>query len=92
MKVRAIKCQNCKDAVYSRAEEDYRECTCAFVNTCGGQTFTKFDAAPGADYKIVSLEISATSEEIYMDWLDMHDRYGVVKMNEDYEISTGPLL
>tara|TARA_R100000008_G_C3518575_1_gene132734 strand:+ start:351 stop:629 length:279 start_codon:yes stop_codon:yes gene_type:complete len=92
MKVRAIECYSCKDVVYSRAEEDYRECSCASVNTCGGQTFTKFDAIPGADYKIFNLELNATRDEIYVDWLEMHDKYGIVSPSEDYRALVGHAL
>ena len=87
MKVRAIHCHNCKDIVYSRAQEDYRECGCGLVNTWGGQTFTNFDAIPDAEYDILNLNIDATSDDMYVDWLEMDDKHGIVRSQEkNYQI------
>ena len=84
MKLKAIHCLSCNDAVYSRAEHDFRECSCGSVNAGGGRTYFKYDHCPGAEFEIVEFIVSASLDDLYDDWNNMIDDYGIIK---DYKNS-----
>ena len=79
MKVKAIKCNSCGDIVYSRTEEDLRRCGCGAVSAHGGQSYSKFEPSPGSDYVLIKIDINADPHDIYRDWSDMIDSYGLIK-------------
>ena len=79
MKVKAICCINCGDIVFSRTDEDLRDCSCGSVSVDGGQRYTKFHSIPGAKYEKINLELDITYKKLYDDWYDMTDKYGIIK-------------
>ena len=79
MKLKAVHCLSCNDAVYSRVEHDFRECSCGCVNADGGRTYFKYGAYPGADFEIIEIEVATPLDELYDDWNNMADNYGIIK-------------
>tara|TARA_R110000824_G_scaffold75239_1_gene190965 strand:+ start:1334 stop:1612 length:279 start_codon:yes stop_codon:yes gene_type:complete len=78
MKIKAIECGACGDVVYSRTPEDYRECGCGTAATSGGQQYTKFHS-PGPDsHKKVIIDVDTDVFNLYNDWKEMADAYGVI--------------
>tara|TARA_R110000765_G_scaffold281596_1_gene378869 strand:+ start:163 stop:438 length:276 start_codon:yes stop_codon:yes gene_type:complete len=79
MKIKAIKCLNCNDIVYSRAQDDFRECSCRQVYVDGGFSFFKNGALPGAEFKTITVDVSVSLGVLYEDWSSMKDKYGIIK-------------
>jgi len=77
MKVSAIKCINCGDIIFSRARHDCRGCTCGAIFIDGGFDYVRVggQALP----KIFEFESKRTKKQLYDDWNDMKDKYGLVK-------------
>jgi hypothetical protein len=86
MRIKAIKCENCNDIVYSRAEQDYRECECAQVGAFGGQSYAKYNTHSGAPHEKMIISLDITPQDLYNDWKEMRDRYGLIKAT-----STAPI-
>lgn len=80
-KVTAIKCPKCKDTVYSRATHDRRECTCRAVAIDGGRSYTKISFNPdiASSPDMVEIEVEVTPGELYRDWNEQIDDYGLIR-------------
>ena len=78
MKVNAIKCPTCKDIIFSRARHDCRGCTCGEIYIDGG-----FDYKRVGFHKYlpesVQINVKATKKELYDDWNNATDKYGLIK-------------
>jgi ribosomal protein L37AE/L43A len=81
MKVNAIKCPKCKDIVYSRAGHDFRECSCGGVFIDGGFDYVRmgFETELKGKVKRLDVEVKATKEELYIDWFDHINKFGLIK-------------
>jgi hypothetical protein len=79
MKLKAIHCLSCNDTVYSRAQHDFRWCSCGSINADGGRTYFKYGTIPGATFDIVEIDVSISLDELYDDWNSMIDNYGIIK-------------
>ena len=77
MKVNAIKCINCGDIIFSRARHDCRGCTCGEVYIDGGFDYTRIGGQ--ILLKTFEFETKASKKELYDDWNNMKDKYGLVK-------------
>jgi hypothetical protein len=78
MKIKAIECGACGDVVYSRAPEDYRECECGSVSASGGQQYAKFHSPSADSHKKVIIDVDTDMFNLYNDWEEMADTYGVI--------------
>ena len=80
MLVRAVHCEECNTTVYSRASEDLRECQCGRVRVYGGfLSHFKYDImGKKTKYKTIKMEIQATPEDLYDDYENMEDKFGLV--------------
>ena len=78
MKVKAIECDLCGDVIYSRAPEDYRECSCGAVSTSGGQQYAKFHIADQGTHKKVIINVDTSPHNLYNDWREMADVFGLI--------------
>lgn len=78
MKINAIQCDKCGDIVYSRARHDMRGCNCGEVAIDGGFDYNKicFRTSPP---KRVEIEVNATKAELYNDWNNRIDDFGLIK-------------
>tara|TARA_Y100000114_G_scaffold86134_1_gene79656 strand:+ start:395 stop:736 length:342 start_codon:yes stop_codon:yes gene_type:complete len=85
--VRAIHCEECNTTVYSRTSEDLRECKCGRVRVYGGFTgHFKYDImGKKTKFKPIKMEIKATPDDLYDDYENMEDRFGLINKNTDKE-------
>jgi len=81
MRIKAIKCNACNNIVYSRAEGDYRECACGSVGAFGGQAYTKYNAVGSSSHEKIIINLDIHLDDLYNDWKEMVDRYGLIKAN-----------
>jgi hypothetical protein len=82
LSVQAIECLVCGDTVYSRATHDYRKCTCGRVAIDGGRDYTRvlYEREVNGVVKAKSkiLKLNVTEKELYDDWNQRIDKYGIV--------------
>ena len=85
MLVRAIHCEECNTTVYSRASEDLRECGCGLVRVYGGfMGHFKYDImGKKTKFKPIKMEIKATPNDLYYDYENMEDKFGLIKKNTE---------
>jgi hypothetical protein len=89
IKVSAIQCPKCKDIIYSRAVHDYHGCSCP-KGKHGESTGVTIDG--GFDYvhvgwandiktspEVISIEVDATIQDLYNDWNNRADKFGLIK-------------
>jgi len=81
--VKAVECRDCGDIVYSRTQQDFRECTCGNVSVDGGLSYFKYNVAPSANFEVKKIQIDANLNELYDDWNDMNDEFGLIETKED---------
>tara|TARA_R110002051_G_scaffold101711_1_gene172616 strand:- start:52 stop:345 length:294 start_codon:yes stop_codon:yes gene_type:complete len=81
--IKAVECKNCGDVIYSRADEDFRKCSCGSVEVTGGHMHFKHYTIPGANYEIKKVDVDISLDKLYNDWYDMNDVYGLIKSEED---------
>lgn len=83
MEIKALKCPFCEDIIFSRANHDYRSCSCGKLavdggfSSYGGRVIGAFDKASRA-----TLEVDATQRELYDDWNHRKDQFGRLKEGE----------
>jgi len=81
MQVKAITCPRCKDTIYSRAGHDFHSCTCGDVSVDGGPKLERVLWQAGCGFeqpKPVEVTINATPQELYDDWNNRVNRFGVI--------------
>jgi hypothetical protein len=88
MKTKALLCDKCGTAVFSRARHDFRYCECENIAVDGGYEggidwggYNKMSVKTGATYKVVNIEIKASHAEIYKDWNFGTDKFGNHKLS-----------
>jgi hypothetical protein len=75
MKIRAIRCPNCRDIIYSRALHDFRECSCKSIYIFGGLEIPTY----GRGMPEVELDLDVTRQELYDDWNEGKDKLGLIR-------------
>ena len=85
MLVRAIQCEECDTTVYSRTTEDLRECPCGRVRVYGGfLSHFKYDiVGKKTKFKKIKMEVKATPNDLYDDYENMEDRFGLINKSTD---------
>ena len=78
MKLKAVHCLGCNDIIYSRAPNDFRNCSCGQIFVDGGRSYFKYGAAPDAEYKITEVKVNIPLSKLYEDWNQMSDEYGII--------------
>ena len=79
MKVQAIKCSKCKDIIFSRTRHDCRGCTCGEVYIDGGFDYKRVGFKGEKSPENVLINVKATQKELYDDWNNKVDKYGLIK-------------
>ena len=87
MKLKAVHCHGCHDRVYSRAAHDFRHCSCGSVFVDGGREYFKYGCVPNAEFDITEVEVEASLQDLYDDWNEMHDKYGIINFLDKSELS-----
>lgn len=79
--VQTITCPKCKAEIYSRARHDFRPCKCGAVFIDGGFDYIRYGYNPPLSHKDIVVRkrfVKASRLELYKDWNERKDRYGVV--------------
>ena len=79
MKVSAIQCNDCRDIIYSRARHDFRWCTCKNCAVDGGLDYLR---VVGDGFKTKALIIESTKEELYNEWNNSKDLFGLISSTD----------
>tara|TARA_R110002074_G_scaffold224756_2_gene396257 strand:+ start:1521 stop:1787 length:267 start_codon:yes stop_codon:yes gene_type:complete len=77
--IKAVECKECTDIVYSRTEDDFRECSCGSIGVSGGVKYFKFSAQSPAGYEVKKINIKTTLDNLYEDWYNMRDEFGLIQ-------------
>jgi len=78
--VNAVECKECNTIIFSRTKSDLRECDCGRVMVSGGQEHFKYDVYTNPQYEIKKINIKASLKELYEDWYNMDDEFGLIKI------------
>lgn len=97
MKIKAIRCPQCKDVIYSRARHDCRRCGCGFVTIDGGFDYWKVSMktplhSAWEDVDTPELDLDVTREELYRDWNEGIDKYGIVREKKGVSKECGDFM
>ena len=76
--IKAIECNECRDVIYSRTHQDFRQCSCGNISVDGGLQYFKYNANPASLFKVKKIQIDATIDELYNDYDSMNDRFGLI--------------
>jgi len=83
MKIKALKCLNCGDIIYSRARHDFHSCSCedrdSRISIDGGFDYCRMAYSDNSRYEWVEIDVNATKEELYDDWNEGRDDFGIIK-------------
>ena len=79
MLINAVECKECGTIVYSRTEDDVRECDCGRVIVSGGLGYFKYDVFADPRYELKKIDVKTTPNELYNDWYNMEDNFGVIR-------------
>lgn len=77
--VNALECPLCKDKIFSRSHHDWRQCSCGRTFVDGGFDYIRCGWTEGFVPKQIKLKIKATKEELYWDWNNRKDKFGLIK-------------
>lgn len=85
-KVNAVTCPICKDTIFSRANHDFRRCTCQAIYIDGGFSYIRLGASneainQGFICECQELEVPQSKKELYDDWNTSKDKYGLIKVD-----------
>jgi len=83
IKVEVYQCPKCKQWIYSRARHDYKTCECKTLAVDGSSTHNNILVAQ----RIIGIinpkrkiqKINVTIKELYDDWNNKNNKYGVLK-------------
>ena len=78
MKVNAIKCKKCGDIIFSRSVYDCHPCSCDDIFIDGGFDYLRIGWKGKNPPKSFEIEINATKEELYSDWANRKNKFGVI--------------
>ena len=79
MIIHSVKCKACNSIIFSRVRHDFRICSCGLTGVDGGQVdYTKvlFDGKAG--YKNVTIDLNVTLKQLYEDWNNKTDQFGLI--------------
>jgi hypothetical protein len=77
--VNALKCPKCLSVIYSRAQYDFRRCTCGACFVDGGFEYMRFGYDP--DIKMnepFRLEVDSSQDGLFQDWNKREDKFGLI--------------
>lgn len=89
IKVKVCRCPACGDDIYSRAQHDFRACTCGAIFVDGGfepyaPRYGFLEEVNGRSISINELEVEADEAVLYEDWNRGTDRFGKITAEERY--------
>lgn len=78
LKVKGVVCLKCRDFIFSRAGHDFHRCTCKAVAVDGGLDYVRV-CGNGKDFNYIEVVLDVSPEELYVDWNEHQDKFGVIK-------------
>lgn len=81
MKIKAVRCLGCKTVLISRAIHDFRTCPkpCGKTSIDGGQNdYIKISFDPKVGYEYVELDLPITEKQLFDDWNQGTDVFGLI--------------
>ena len=86
MIVRTAQCPKCHDEIYSRAQHDFRECSCSKtgkegISVDGGRDYFRFGHSADVDFKKVifrNRRLKVTTQQLYKDWNENINKLGII--------------
>ncbi len=87
--VTAVQCPKCKDYIFSRTKHDFRSCSCKSVSVDGGFDYTKLHWSSDVkreDISYYQIKIEQSKEDLFDDWNNFKDKYGILKRVTKEEI------
>ena len=88
VEVVSYKCPKCKDRVFSRANHDFRGCSCGAIavdagfSGYGGRLIWS-DGIDPSQFDRQVLKLPQTQQELYDDWNTGTNKYGIIKEDND---------
>ena len=79
MEVNAVQCPKCKDIIFSRARHDFHYCSCGDTFIDGGFDYCRCGAKHIDKIKWQKVDVNATAKELYDDWAESKDKFGIIK-------------
>lgn len=80
--VTTAQCPTCKDILYSRANHDFKYCSCGEIFVDGGFQHTRIGAKDLSAVIMGTMVLEVTAKELYADWNYRKNKYGVIKTEE----------
>ena len=81
MTIHGIKCKKCGDIIYSRANHDFRWCSCHSVAVDGGQNGFGSITGSAKNWEFIKVEVNTTLKYLYDDWNTGRNKFGLIKVN-----------
>ena len=88
MKISAIQCKKCGDTIYSRAQHDFRYCSCRTIAIDGGFDYVRI-IGDNKNMTEKKIEVKHTKKELYDDWNYRNDKYGLIKKKKVRKSNNG---
>lgn len=82
MIVSGVKCYKCGDFIYSRTLHDLHYCSCGTLFVDGGFERIRYGADEINLVPFLSTEVNATKKQLFDDWNENKDVFGLIKENE----------
>jgi len=80
MIVQGIECLKCGTQIFSRARHDLRFCSCGNSVIDGGFDYKKVSVLDNPNtIREIEIEVNATEVDLYRDWAEGIDKYGLIK-------------
>ena len=80
IRVRCVYCPKCHDYVFSRAQHDYRSCSCGYIFVDGGFSYLRYGCNSEKFIpKTIRKLVAATKLELYQDWNKKINKFGIIK-------------
>lgn len=87
--IRAIRCNKCKDIIYSRLKHDMRYCSCKECFIDGGSSIIGYEEEykcirVGGDYTVTTVvlgyfeDVKEVQKALFLDWQNKTNNYGRV--------------
>jgi len=77
--VKAIICPSCDDTIFSRARHDFIWCSCGNCGIDGGFEYVRTSWKTGGMPKHKRIKVLATRQQLYDDWNNRVDKFGLIK-------------
>lgn len=89
MIISVMVCPKCGFGVFSRARHDARMCPCGAIFVDGGFDYRRVGMPADSKPLTVDIEVTQTKKELYNDWNNGTDKYGLLSEKELQKCEVG---